>query len=107
MRHGGTATAGRTTATRALVRKKAVCLNRFNILGGYMKRILGFALLLALSFAWSIPAKGQNLRGGDSARRSDKATEKRQKAVEKAAKRQQKAMKKHEKAQRKAAEGRH
>ena len=68
-----------------------------------MKRILAFVPLLALSLAWSIPAKAQIFGRDDSARRTDKATEKRQKAVEKAAKKQQKAMKKHEKAQRKAA----
>jgi hypothetical protein len=63
-----------------------------------MKRILAF-VLLALSFAWSTPAKAQFFRDEDSARRA----EKRQKAVEKAAEKQQKAMRKHEKAQRKAA----
>jgi hypothetical protein len=68
-----------------------------------MKRIPAFILLVALSFAWSIPAKAQIFSGPDSARQAQKAAKKEQKAQNKAAKRQQKSMKKYEKAQQKSA----
>jgi hypothetical protein len=67
-----------------------------------MKRIAVFALLVALSFAWSMPAKAQHRNVAESARQSRKADKKQQKINRKAAKKQQKAMKKYEKAQRKA-----
>jgi hypothetical protein len=60
-------------------------------------------LLVALSFAWSPPAKAQIFRGPDSEKKAQKANEKQQKALNKAARKQQKAMRKNEKAQRKAA----
>jgi hypothetical protein len=68
-----------------------------------MKRIPAFVLLIALSFAPSIPAKAQIFSGPDSARQAQKAAKKQQKAATKAAKKQQKSMKKYEKAQQKAA----
>jgi hypothetical protein len=71
--------------------------------GDIMKRIPTVILLVALSFACSIPAKAQVFMGKDSARQSQKAAQREQKALKKAAKKQLKAMKKQEKAQRKAA----
>jgi len=68
-----------------------------------MKRIPAFVLLVALSFAWSMPVKAQIFRGPDSARRAQKAAKKQQKALNKAAKKQRKESNKYEKAQRKAA----
>jgi hypothetical protein len=68
-----------------------------------MKRIPALLLLVALSFAWSIPSKAQIFSGPDSARQAQKAAKKQQKAQNKAAKNQQKSMKKYEKAQQKAA----
>ena len=68
-----------------------------------MKRVPTFILLVALSFAWSIPAKAQIFTGPDSARQAQKAAKKEQKAQTKAAQKQQKSMKKYEKAQQKAA----
>jgi hypothetical protein len=68
-----------------------------------MKRIPALILLVALSFAWSIPAKAQIFSGPNSARQAQKAAEKQQKAQNKAAKKQQKSMQKYEKAQQKAA----
>jgi len=68
-----------------------------------MKRIPTFILLVACSFAWSIPAKAQIFSGPDSARQAQKAAKKEQKAQTKAAQKQQKSMKKYEKAQQKAA----
>jgi hypothetical protein len=68
-----------------------------------MKRIPALLLLVALSFAWSIPAKAQIFSGPDSARQAQKAANKQQKTQNKAAKNQQKSMKKYEKAQQKAA----
>jgi len=68
-----------------------------------MKRIPALILLVALSSAWSIPAKAQIFRGPDSERQAQKAAKKQQKALNKAARKQQKAMEKYEKAQRKAA----
>jgi hypothetical protein len=65
-----------------------------------MRRIPAFILLVALSFACSIPAKAQIFSGPDSARQAQKAADKQQKAE---AKKQRKAMKKYAKAQRKAA----
>ena len=70
--------------------------------GGIMKRIPALTLLVALSFAWSIPAKAQIFSGPNSARQAQKAAKKQQKAQGKAAKKQQKSMKKYEKAQQKA-----
>jgi len=72
-----------------------------------MKRILAFMLLVALSFAWSMPATAQIFKGPDSARQAQKAAKKEQKASNKAARKQQKAAKKYEKAQRKAAKRQH
>ncbi len=71
--------------------------------GDIMKRIPTFILLVACSFAWSIPAKTQIFTGPDSARQAQKAAKKEQKAQTKAAQKQQKSMKKYEKAQQKAA----
>jgi Skp family chaperone for outer membrane proteins len=71
--------------------------------GDMMKRIPAFILLVALSFAGSLPAKAQIFMGKDSVRQSQKAAQREQKALKKAAKKQRKAMKKQEKAQRKAA----
>jgi hypothetical protein len=68
-----------------------------------MKRIPALLLLVALSFAWSIPSKAQIFSGPDSARQAQKAAKKQQKTQNKAAKNQQKSMKKYEKAQQKAA----
>jgi hypothetical protein len=68
-----------------------------------MKRIAGFALLVALSVAWSIPAKAQRISVAEGERRSRKADKKQQKMYKKAAKKQRKVMKKSAKAQRKAA----
>jgi uncharacterized membrane protein (DUF106 family) len=68
-----------------------------------MKRIPAVILLVALSFAWSIPATAQIFTGPDSARQSQKAAKQQQKARNKAAKKQQKSMKKYEKTQQKAA----
>jgi len=68
-----------------------------------MKRIAVLTLLVALSVAWSIPAKAQHMSVAESARQSRKADKKQQKMNRKAAKKQQKATKKYEKAQRKAA----
>jgi len=67
-----------------------------------MKRIAVFTLLVAMSVAWSIPAKAQRMSAAESARQSRKAEKKQQKMHRKAAKKQQKAMKKYQKAQRKA-----
>ena len=67
-----------------------------------MKRIAVFTLLVALSVAWSIPAKAQHMSVAESARQSRKADKKQQKMNRKAAKKQRKATKKYEKAQRKA-----
>lgn len=71
--------------------------------GDTMKRIPTFILLVACSFAWSIPTKAQIFTGPDSARQAQKAAKKQQKAQTKAAQKQQKSMKKYEKAQQKAA----
>jgi hypothetical protein len=68
-----------------------------------MRRISVFLLLVALSFAWSLPAAAQIYTGPNSARQADKAGKKQQKALAKTAKKQQKATAKSEKAQRKAA----
>jgi len=68
-----------------------------------MKRIAVLTLLVALSVAWSIPAKAQQMSVAESARQSRKANKKQQKMNRKVAKKQQKATKKYEKAQRKAA----
>ena len=68
-----------------------------------MKRIAVLTLLVALSVAWSIPARAQYMSVAESARQSRKADKKQQKMNRKAAKKQQKATKKYEKAQRKAA----
>jgi hypothetical protein len=59
-----------------------------------MKRIAGFALLVALSVAWSIPAKAQRISVAEGERRSRKADKKQQKAMKKSAKAQRKAAKK-------------
>jgi len=68
-----------------------------------MKRIATFMLLLvALSFAWSIPAQAQRISPEENARQSRKAIKKQQKMLNKANKKQAKAMKKAAKAQRKA-----
>lgn len=72
-----------------------------------MKRILAFMLLVALSFAWAMPATAQIFKGPDSARQAQKAAKKEQKVSNKAARKQQKAAKKYEKAQRKAAKRQH
>ena len=56
-----------------------------------MKRIAVLTLLVALSVAWSMPAKAQRMSVAEGARQSRKADKK-----------QQKAMKKYEKAPRKA-----
>jgi hypothetical protein len=71
--------------------------------GAFIKRIPALTLLVALSFAWSIPAKAQVFSGPNSARQAQKAVKKEQKAQGKAAKKQQKSMQKYEKAQQKAA----
>jgi len=68
-----------------------------------MKRIAAFMLLLvALSFAWSIPAQSKRISPQQNARHSSKAAKKQQKMLKKANKKQRKAMKKAAKAQRKA-----
>jgi hypothetical protein len=53
-----------------------------------MKRIPALTLLVALSFASSIPAKAQIFSGPNSARQAQKAAKKQQKAQGKAAKKQ-------------------
>jgi len=68
-----------------------------------MKRTPLFTLLVALSVAWSIPAKAQSPGVAEYARQSMVEAKKQQKTYRKAAKKQQKAMKKYEKARRKAA----
>ena len=68
-----------------------------------MKRAALFTLLVALSVAWSIPAKAQSPGVAEYARQSMLRAKQQQKTYRKAAKKQQKAMKKYEKAQRKAA----
>jgi hypothetical protein len=68
-----------------------------------MKRTALFTLFVALSVAWSIPAKAQSPGVAEYARQSMAAAKKQQKANRKAAKKQQKSMKKYEKAQRNAA----
>ena len=68
-----------------------------------MKRTVLFTLLVALSVAWSMPAKAQSPGVAEYARQSMVEARKQQKTYRKAAKKQQKAMKKYEKAQRKAA----
>jgi hypothetical protein len=67
-----------------------------------MKRIPAFMLLVALSFAGSIPAHAQRISPEENARQSSRAAKKQQKMLKKANKKQRKAMKKYEKAQRKA-----
>jgi hypothetical protein len=67
-----------------------------------MKRIAVFALLVALSVAWSMPAQAQHRNVAETARQSRKADKKQQKINRKAAKRQQKAFKKGAKADKKA-----
>jgi len=67
-----------------------------------MKRIAAFILLLALSFACSVPLHAQRMSPKENARQSRKAAKRQQKFLNKANKKQQKAMKKYEKAQRKA-----
>ena len=56
-----------------------------------MKRIAGFALLVALSVAWSMPAQAQHRNVAESARQSRKAAKKQQKAMKKSAKADKKA----------------
>jgi len=68
-----------------------------------MKRTVLFTLLVALSVAWSMPAKAQSPGVAEYARQSAVAARKQQKTYRKAAKKQQKAMKTYAKAQRKAA----
>ena len=72
-----------------------------------MKQIAVFTLLVALSVAWSIPAKAQNTGAAEYGRQSQiaakKSAKRQKKVVKKAAKKQRKAMKKYAKAQRKAA----
>jgi len=69
-----------------------------------MKRIVTFMLLLvALSAAWSMPARAQRISPQENARQSKKAIKKQQKMLNKANKKQAKAMKKAAKAQRKQA----
>jgi len=65
-----------------------------------MKRTALFTLLVALSVAWSLPAKAQSPGVAEYARQSMAAAKKLQKTNRKAATKQQKAMKKYEKAQR-------
>jgi len=67
-----------------------------------MKRIAAFLLLVALSFAGSMPVHAQRMTPEENARQSRKADKKQQKFLKKAAKKQRKATKKFEKAQRKA-----
>jgi hypothetical protein len=67
-----------------------------------MKRIPAF-VLLALSFAWTVPARAQIFMGPNASRQAQKAAKKEQKTASKDAKKKQKALKKYEKAQRKAA----
>jgi hypothetical protein len=61
-----------------------------------MNRIAAFALLVALSAAWPMPAKAQGTGVAEYARQSREADKR-------AARQQRKAMKKYAKAQRKAA----
>jgi hypothetical protein len=68
-----------------------------------MKRTAHFTLFVALSVAWSIPAKAQSPGVAEYARQSLVAAKKQQETYRKAAKKQRKAMKKYEKAQRNAA----
>jgi hypothetical protein len=65
-----------------------------------MKRTALFTLLVALSVAWSLPAKAQSPGVAEYVRQSMAAAKKQQKTNRKAAKKQQKTMKKYEKAQR-------
>ncbi len=71
-----------------------------------MKRLAGFMLLAALTFACAVPVFAQKpqkpISVEENARRSAKATKKQQKAMKKAAKKQRKAMMKNAKAQQKA-----
>lgn len=73
-----------------------------------VKRIAVFALLVAFSIAWSMPAKAQEgMTGAEYGRRTQieakKAAKEQRRVFKKAAKKQRKAMKKYVKAQRKAA----
>lgn len=67
-----------------------------------MKRIVGFLLLAALSAAWAMPVRAQEMSGGEYARWSQKQQKHQQKMDKKAAKQGKKTKKKEEKAQRKA-----
>jgi hypothetical protein len=71
-----------------------------------MKQIAIFALLAALSFAWSIPAKAQSPGVAEYARnsrvRDKKLAKQENKRLKKAAKKQRKAMKKYSKSRSKA-----
>src|SRR5271170_5230555 len=73
-----------------------------------MKRISVFTLLLALTVAWSVPARAQRTVVEEDARQSqkaaNKAAKKQQKMSKKAAKQQKKAMKEYDKKQRKLIE---
>ena len=71
-----------------------------------MKQIAPFLfLLVALSIAWSVPAKAERERTniGENQREAKRAAKQQRKASKKLAKKQQKAMKKYQKAQRRAA----
>jgi hypothetical protein len=67
-----------------------------------MKRFATFMLLVALSFAGSIPLQAQRISPEENARQSRRAAKHQQRMLNKANKRQQKAMKKYAKQQRKA-----
>lgn len=67
-----------------------------------MKRIAALMVLVALSFAGSVPVHAQRMTPEENARQSRKAAKKQQKYLKKANKKQRKAAKKYEKAQRKA-----
>ncbi len=67
-----------------------------------MKRIAAFLLLIALSFAGSIPVQAQRMTPEQNARKSRKDAKTQQKYLKKQAKQQRKAMKRYEKTQRKA-----
>jgi lipopolysaccharide export LptBFGC system permease protein LptF len=66
-----------------------------------MRRIVAFALLVAVSGSWVIPATAQQMSVAQYQRKSAKDAEKQQKLQKKAAKQQAKTQKKANKAQNK------
>lgn len=70
--------------------------------GETMKRIFFVAVLLIVSWAWSMPAQAQIFMGPGSQKQAEKAAKKEKKTELKNAKKKQKAMRKYEKHEQKA-----